>query len=81
MTDHQLDNLAGMTPAQIDQAHRAGRLDALMGVPADDVAVLDKARTGQTLTLSDVAHLARLGRPDLIDEAERTQRITHQKEN
>lgn len=75
MTAYQIDNLEGMTPEQIDEAHRAGRLDALTGVPAADVAVLDKARTGQHITTADVAHLRRLGRPDLITAAHTEGRI------
>lgn len=64
------DDLRGMTPEQIEDAHNSGRLDSLLGMPADDVAVLDRARAGEDdLTHSDVQRLKELNRHDLIAQA------------
>lgn len=70
------DDLAGMSPQAIVEAKAAGRLDALLGVPAADVELLDRARNGGTLTRPDLARLNRLGRPDLVVSAHEEDRIT-----
>lgn len=75
MTQITRDQLKGMTPEQIVQAKREGRLNALLGMPPADVALLDQATTAP-LTRDDIAALARLNRHDLIVAAQHDNRIT-----
>lgn len=77
-TPHQLTDahLSDMTPAEIVAAKHAGRLDLLLGVPADDVAVLDRARHGSDpLETTDVQRLLQLGAHHLIVAARESGRI------
>lgn len=53
-----------------------GDYDEQLGIPAEDRALLIKATTDEPLTLDDLAGLARLNRPDVIDAAHRAGRIT-----
>lgn len=68
MTDQQLtdDDLKGMTPQEIADAHDSGRLDSLLGAPEEDVDVLARARNGESLDRADLSRLSALGRHDLI---------------
>jgi len=75
MTQITRDQLKGMTPEQIVQAKREGRLNALLGLAPADVALLDRATTAP-LTRDDIAALARLNRHDLIVAARHDNRIT-----
>jgi hypothetical protein len=61
---------------EIEQARTEGRLDALLGVPPEQIALLDRARNGR-VDVTDVQALAALRRHDLIDEARATDRITY----
>lgn len=67
-------DLKTMTPAAIEQAHNEGRFAALLGAPADEVALIDRA-TGD-LTPVDIRALADIGRHDLIDKAHTEGRIS-----
>jgi hypothetical protein len=71
------EDLKAMTPEAIDEAHSAGRCDLLLGIPAADVEVQDRARSDEPLTRADVAQLRRIGRPDLIFDAHEAGRITY----
>jgi hypothetical protein len=77
MTQLNRDDLAGMTSEAIVEAHDNGQLDQLLGTPAEDIAVLDRARSGEFITLADVRTLAGLGRHELINDAHRAGRITN----
>lgn len=78
MTDtHQLSeaDLAGMTPDQINQERRRGRLASILG---GDVTVGDaiaRATAGQRLSLEDVNRLTAGGRSDLVMAAQRANLI------
>lgn len=72
------DDLKTMTPDAIDDARLAGRCDALLGVPPEDVALLDRARHGtDPLNDTDVERLSALGRHELILTAAAADRITY----
>lgn len=78
MSDHQLteEDLRAMTPEAINEARLAGRCDALLGVPAEDVALLDRARHGtDPLDHTDLERLSALGKHDLILAAAAADRI------
>lgn len=70
MTNDQLtvDDIKGMTPDQIVDAHNAGRLNHALGMDPDDAAFINRAPRS-TLDRDNIARLARLGRPDLIADA------------
>jgi hypothetical protein len=59
----------------IVEAHKAGHLRRLLGVPEDQIALLDRATTGM-LGRRDLTRLQRLGRHDLIEHARLAGRIT-----
>ena len=61
MTDDQLtrDALATMTPQQIEAARLAGRLDALMGAPAELVEARRLARNLEPITRDQLRTLNR----------------------
>jgi hypothetical protein len=75
------DDLAGMTPEAIVKASDAGRCDTLLGVPADDIDVIGRARGDEPLSRTDLAHLRRIGRHDLIVGAYDRGNITTTEEN
>lgn len=58
----------------IVRARAEGRLDTIMGMPAEDVRVLERGRTG-TLKADDLKHLRKLRREDLIVRARAEGRI------
>jgi hypothetical protein len=70
--------LRSMSPAQIITARTEGRLATLLGAPAADVALIDRA-SGQ-LTRDDLTALKKLGRHDLILAAHKENRITNNTE-
>lgn len=75
-TQSQLDELyAAKKFDEIDKAREEGRWDALLGVPADDLKVLDFARAGGLLGDHEVHELTRLRRHDLITQAADEHRI------
>ncbi|WP_106814262.1 hypothetical protein [Microbacterium timonense] len=68
---HQLsrDDLAGMTPAQITEAHDAGRFNDLIGIDPADTALVQRASAPDirhTFTATEVRRLRALGRHDLV---------------
>jgi hypothetical protein len=79
---HQLttDDLSRLTKErkyhEIEQARMDGRLDRVLGVPEEQIALLDNARSG-TIDAADAAALNRLGRHDLVDAAREAGRITY----
>ena len=52
--------------ADIEAAREAGRLDALLGVPADQIELVARARNLEPVTRAELAELNRLGRHDLV---------------
>ncbi len=68
---------------EIAAAQAEGRLDRLLGVPDEDIALVDYARWGE-LDADDIRDLTALRRPDLIEAARIDGRIdypTTNKEN
>lgn len=74
---HQLTeaDLGSMTPHQINDARREGRLTALLGGDVIAADVVRRATAGERITLEDVNRLTRAGRSDLINAAHRDDRI------
>lgn len=70
------EHLRGMTPEQIVEAKRAGRLDSLLGIPAAETEAIHRAHAGEPLDLEHVRVLARRGEHDLITQAARRGQIT-----
>jgi hypothetical protein len=68
-------DLKRMTPEQIVEAKGAGRFDALLGVPQEQLDLINRAKTGQ-IDHADLRELSRLNRPDLINAAHTEGRIT-----
>jgi hypothetical protein len=66
--------LDGLDADAIVKARREGRLDNLLGVPAEQVELMDRARNG-VISRADVQELAKLGRHDLIVAAHKETRI------
>jgi hypothetical protein len=69
-------DLATMNPDEINAARMAGRLDRLLGVPDEQIALTTKARTGR-IDADDARALAELGRYDLIEQAHAENRINY----
>lgn len=82
MSDDQLSaaDLASMTPRDIDEARRTGRLDRLLGVPQADTDLLNRARNGGRLDRADCKRLSELDHPDLIVAARDDDRINYTEE-
>ena len=55
-------------------------LDALLGAPPEQIALLDRARTG-VITNADAGALNKLGRHDLVNAAREDGRINYELEN
>lgn len=70
------DDLAAMTPQAIDEATRAGRCDALLGVAPEASEARRKTEAGEAIDLDDVAALKAVGRHDLITKAHTAGLIT-----
>jgi hypothetical protein len=62
---------------EINQARLDGRLDILLGVPRDTVALHEKARSIQQLTEDDVSKLFKNKDYELIVAANEAGRITY----
>lgn len=71
MTDDQLtrDDLAGMTPEQIERARRSGRLDRVLGYTDEQMNTRAKAKSDAVLTRADVERLAASGHHSAIKSA------------
>jgi hypothetical protein len=69
-------DLATMDPDQINAARMAGRLDRLLGVPDEQIALLSRARTGR-IDVDDIRALGAINRHDLINDAREAGRITY----
>lgn len=63
------EDLATMTPRAVDDATRAGRCDALLGIAPEVSKARRKAEAGERIDLGDVAALKAAGRHDLITKA------------
>jgi hypothetical protein len=53
---------------EIERARTEGLLDVLLGVHSDDIALLDRAKTGR-LGRDDIVRLSGIGRHDLVEMA------------
>jgi hypothetical protein len=73
MTQLNRDELKGMTPQEIADAHEAGRLDLALGAHPDDVALVERA--AGVINAADMAALRLAGRDDLIVKAHNEDRI------
>lgn len=71
-------DLKGMTPDAIIQAQAEGRLDALLGVPAEQTELIAKAGRLEPITGAELRELNQLGRYDLVSAyAAHIDRVTH----
>jgi hypothetical protein len=73
MTQLNRDELKGMTPREIADAHDAGRLDLALGADAEHVALLERA--AGVISRADLTALRLAGREDLIVLAHDEHRI------
>lgn len=66
-----------MSPDAILEARAAGRLDHLLGVAPEETAAVARARSGATLTPSDVRTLYAAGHHEHIEAARLAGRINY----
>ena len=78
MTQLNRDDMSGLTPEEIDEAHEQDRFALMLGADPDKAALLDRAHDpNATLTAADLKALRAAGRDDLIDEAYTSGRLDH----
>lgn len=69
-------DLKSMTPEAILEAKAGGLLNRVLGIPDEETALVHRARNA-SIDITDVRELNRLGRHDLVADAQRAGRITH----
>ncbi len=73
MTQRTRQDMAGMSPQEISDAHDAGQFDLVLGRGAEYVALVERA--AGVLGPDDITALRRAGREDLIVRAHEENRI------
>lgn len=61
------EDLATMTPEQVDAAEKAGDLDQVLGrMNSADRELIQRAKQAQAITISEARHLAAIGHGELV---------------
>lgn len=74
------EDIKRMKPEQIEAARQAGQLDRIMGVPEQDIRLMEKVQSDYELGQSDLDELLQLKKYDLIVELDDAKRFDHLKQ-